>query len=166
MGGGEITPHEAAGLDTGTKDCAIRLGWEELITVTGRPYFLNHDTDVKTLVNTRIATDANLLPSKTAVILDRDPLPAGWEARRTTNADGGEGRVYFVDHNKRETFWDDPRLGLGQKREEDLKENGGLPKGWEVKWNEKGRKYFVDHNERTTTWIDPRVGVKSTNGAI
>jgi hypothetical protein len=34
MGGGEITPHEAAGLDIGktTKDCAIRSGCEEPIT--------------------------------------------------------------------------------------------------------------------------------------
>ena len=127
---------------------------------------LNRDTDAQTLDNPHVPTDRNLLPSKTAVILEGDPLPAGWEARRTTNADGDEGRVYFVDHNKRETSWDDPRLGLDQKREDDLNENGGLPKGWEVKWNEKGRKYFVDHNERTTTWIDPRVGVKASNGAI
>jgi hypothetical protein len=63
----------------------------------------------------------------------------------------------------KETSWDDPRLGLDQKREDDLNENGGLPKGLEVEWNEKGRKYFVDHNERTTTWIDPRVGMKSPN---
>jgi hypothetical protein len=166
MGGGEITPHEAAGLDTATKDCAIRLGWEEKIPITGRPGFFNHDAHTKTSGDPQTSTDGSLSPSKTAVILEGDPLPAGWEARRTANTDGSEERVYFVDHNKRETSWDDPRLGLDQKREEDLKENGGLPKGWEVKWNEKGRKYFVDHNEKTTTWIDPRVGVTNPNGAI
>jgi hypothetical protein len=34
MGGGEITPHEAAGLDIGktAKDCAIRTRCEESIT--------------------------------------------------------------------------------------------------------------------------------------
>jgi hypothetical protein len=65
--------------------------------------------------------------------------------------------VYFVNHNNRETSWDDPRSGILEKWEEDVKQHGELPKGWEVKWGEGGRKYFVNHNERKTTWDDPRV---------
>lgn len=33
------------------------------------------------------------------------PLPPGWELRRTS-----EGKNYFIDHNKRTTTWEDPRL--------------------------------------------------------
>ncbi|KZV71710.1 hypothetical protein PENSPDRAFT_650415 [Peniophora sp. CONT] len=33
------------------------------------------------------------------------PLPPGWEQRLAPN-----GRTYYVDHNRRLTTWDDPRL--------------------------------------------------------
>ena len=35
---------------------------------------------------------------------DEDPLPEGWEARRTNN-----GRAFYIDHNTRTTTWEDPR---------------------------------------------------------
>ena len=35
---------------------------------------------------------------------DEDPLPEGWEARRTK-----DGRAFYVDHNTRTTTWEDPR---------------------------------------------------------
>eukprot|EP01059_Diplonema_ambulator_P035964 TRINITY_DN8735_c0_g1_i1.p1 TRINITY_DN8735_c0_g1~~TRINITY_DN8735_c0_g1_i1.p1 ORF type:complete len:766 (+),score=116.55 TRINITY_DN8735_c0_g1_i1:92-2389(+) len=33
-----------------------------------------------------------------------EPLPAGWEIRSTD-----DGRVYFIDHNTKQTTWNDPR---------------------------------------------------------
>ena len=43
--------------------------------------------------------------------MQEDPLPEGWEMRYTE-----EGVRYFVDHNTRETTFQDPR--------------GGPAKGW------------------------------------
>ena len=44
-----------------------------------------------------------------------------------------------------------------EKREEEPRENGELPKMWVANWIESGRKCFVDHNAKRTTWDDPRV---------
>ncbi|XP_065064994.1 E3 ubiquitin-protein ligase Itchy-like [Rhopilema esculentum] len=75
------------------------------------------------------------------------PLPPGWEKRVHDS-----GRVYFVDHNTRQTQWEDPRttgiLGSAQP----------LPAGWEMRYTPEGLPYFVDHNTRTTTFTDPRTG--------
>lgn len=61
----------------------------------------------------------------------------GWEARADRT-----GRLYFVDHVRKCTSWEDPRP---------------LPMGWECKLDEKlKRKYFVDHSTRSTSWTDPR----------
>lgn len=50
--------------------------------------------------------------------------------------------MYFVDHVRKCTSWDDPRP---------------LPPGWECKSDDKlKRKYYVDHNSKSTTWNDPR----------
>eukprot|EP00038_Savillea_parva_P031878 m.91522 g.91522 ORF g.91522 m.91522 type:complete len:176 (+) comp9908_c0_seq3:145-672(+) len=37
-------------------------------------------------------------------------LPPGWEGR----LDKTSGRVYFIDHNTKQTTWDDPRLSMPQ----------------------------------------------------
>lgn len=64
-------------------------------------------------------------------------LPHGWEARQDRT-----GRIYYVDHTRKCTTWDDPRP---------------MPPGWEMKMDEKmKRRYFVDHNTRSTSWNDPR----------
>ncbi len=59
-----------------------------------------------------------------------------------------------MNHNKRETSWQDPRYAA--KWEEDVKEKGGPPKGWEIMWTKKGLQCFVNHNERKTAWDDLR----------
>jgi len=157
MGGGEITPHEAATLSSAASNAPLPPGWEMKTTPTGRPYFIDHNTRDTTFQDPHTPSAPIELPGNISVTLEGDPLPAGWEARRTPDVDGSEGRVYFVNHNKRETSWHDPRSGILEKWEEDAKEKGELPKGWEVKWGEDGKKYFVDHNERKTTRDDPRV---------
>lgn len=85
----------------------------------------------------------NELASKTAVP-QPDSLPTGWESRLADN-----GRVYFVDHNRRTTTWLDPSKTYPPQPD-------NLPKGWEISWADNGRTYFVDHNTRITTWEDPR----------
>ena len=36
---------------------------------------------------------------------DLGPLPEGWEERVHT-----DGRIFFIDHNTRQTQWEDPRI--------------------------------------------------------
>ena len=74
-----------------------------------------------------------------------DTMPPGWESRLTD-----DGKMYFVDHNRRTTTWLDPRKNGAWKFSIDM------PIGWETRHAEGGRTYFVDHNTRTTTWGDPR----------
>jgi E3 ubiquitin-protein ligase NEDD4 len=38
--------------------------------------------------------------------LEEEPLPSGWEQRRAR-----DGRIFFIDHNRRKTQWEDPRTG-------------------------------------------------------
>ena len=79
-------------------------------------------------------------PAPKEPIPQLDSLPTGWESRID------EGRVYFVDHNRRTTTWLDPRKSLLDN----------LPIGWEKRLADNGKTYYVDHNTRTTTWEHPR----------
>lgn len=84
------------------------------------------------------------------------PLPAGWEERRAP-----DGRLYYVDHNNRQTSWIDPRRAnqpsAGQAIVPRFSNLGPLPTGWDMRLSADGRVYFIDHNTRTTTWDDPRL---------
>ena len=44
-----------------------------------------------------------------SMVLEEEPLPTGWEMRLTE-----DGRQYFVDHNTRQTTFQDPRPGAKQ----------------------------------------------------
>ena len=81
------------------------------------------------------------------------------------------GRMFFINHNKRETTWIDPRSGQAsemppqnglvnspssvsianaailekrRKVEDDL---GPLPEGWEERVHSDGRIFFIDHSK-------------------
>jgi E3 ubiquitin-protein ligase NEDD4 len=149
MGGGETFPHAAARASA----AALPPGWESSTTPDGRPYFIDHNTHTTTFQDPHLPTDPNMPKDWVAVTLEGEPLPAGWEARRKINADGEEGRLYFLDHNKKKTSWDDPRHRLLEDREG---EKGELPASWEERWKEDGKKYYVDHNTKMTSWDDPR----------
>ena len=84
-------------------------------------------------------------PAPKAPTPQLDLMPPGWESRLTN-----DGKLYFIDHNRRTTTWVDPR------KNEAWKLSVGLPSGWEIRQTEEGRTYFVDHHTRTTTWEAPR----------
>lgn len=75
-----------------------------------------------------------------------DELPSGWEERVTT-----DGKVYYANHESRETQWKHPVTG----KKKYVK--GELPLGWERKVNEDGTVYFADHENKKTTFTDPRL---------
>ncbi|KAG6461609.1 hypothetical protein O3G_MSEX012740 [Manduca sexta] len=98
-------------------------------------------------------------------------LPPGWSMQRAPN-----GRIFFIDHNKKTTTWIDPRTGCasslptpagaggaggaagaGGAGAADADELGALPEGWEERVHTDGRIFFIDHNTRTTQWEDPRL---------
>ena len=75
-----------------------------------------------------------------------DELPSGWEERVTV-----DGKVYYANHESRETQWKHPVTGKKKKVK------GELPLGWERKVNDNGLVYFVDHENHKTTFTDPRL---------
>lgn len=77
---------------------------------------------------------------------DQRPLPFGWD-RATTD----DGKVYFVNHQKKITTWNHPIDSITS--DVDL----GLPPGWELRKTGGGRSFYLDHNAGVTTWVDPRV---------
>nr|AKH40186.1 ocelliless [Chironomus riparius] len=88
-------------------------------------------------------------------------LPPGWSMQVAPN-----GRVFFIDHQRKTTSWVDPRTGsaspmpnavqntIEERQEDNL---GPLPEGWEERVHIDGRIFFIDHNTRTTQWEDPRL---------
>jgi hypothetical protein len=66
------------------------------------------------------------------------PLPAGWSWK----VDATSKRPYFLNHIRKQTFWDDPRP---------------LPYRWAIKEDpNKKRKYYLNHELKATQWEDPR----------
>jgi len=154
-------PHKPAAC--APSNALLPSGWEMKTTETGISYFVDHNTGDTTFQDPRTPSTSIRTLQDILVTPEGDPLPAGWEARRKLNVDGSEGQIYFVNHNKRETSWLDPRSGNLEHAGEDVEETRGLPKGWEVKWGKGGKKYYVNHNERKTTWDDPRVEAPSSS---
>ncbi|XP_063066703.1 E3 ubiquitin-protein ligase NEDD4-like isoform X7 [Engraulis encrasicolus] len=90
-------------------------------------------------------------------------LPPGWEMRIAPN-----GRPFFIDHNSRNTTWEDPRLKypihMRTKASLDPGDLGPLPPGWEERVHADGRTFYIDHNTRNTQWEDPRLQSPAITG--
>ncbi|XP_060917929.1 E3 ubiquitin-protein ligase NEDD4-like isoform X3 [Labrus mixtus] len=90
-------------------------------------------------------------------------LPPGWEMRIAPN-----GRPFFIDHNSRNTTWEDPRLKypvhLRNKNSMEPGELGPLPPGWEERIHSDGRTFYIDHNTKNTQWEDPRLQSPAITG--
>ncbi|TSY69829.1 E3 ubiquitin-protein ligase NEDD4-like [Bagarius yarrelli] len=110
-------------------------GWEMRIAPNGRPFFIDHNSRTTTWVrltrahthtHTHTHDDRSVSLPRTLVKRQEDPrlkypvhmrakaaldpgdlgpLPPGWEER--VHADG---RTFYIDHNTKNTQWEDPRL--------------------------------------------------------
>ena len=79
------------------------------VAPNGRLFFINHNDKKTTWVDPRSGRPS-ALPVQSNVPNrchedDLGPLPEGWEERVHT-----DGRIFFIDHNTRQTQWEDPRI--------------------------------------------------------
>jgi len=84
-------------------------GWTMQVAPNGRVFFINHVDKKTTWVDPRTGRPSPL-PQQSNVPNrrhedDLGPLPEGWEERVHT-----DGRIFFIDHNTRQTQWEDPRI--------------------------------------------------------
>lgn len=156
-----VRPTLPAGVKPSLEDyIPLPRGWE--YRSYPRPHFVDHN-------------------SKTSHMTDPRPLPENWDQRindkgvaffvdhlhqrtqwhhpcdgkkaaaiETKRAD--DGRTYYLNHDTKESSWDNPLLrpGFFGVRGE------GLPPGVEKNFTADGREYYLDHRNKTTTWDPPR----------
>ncbi|MGH0121467.1 UNVERIFIED_CONTAM: hypothetical protein FKN15_023765 [Acipenser sinensis] len=79
------------------------------------------------------------------------PLPAGWEETRDY-----DGRVFYIDHNTRQTSWIDPRDRITKPLTFADCVGDELPLGWEVVYDQQIGVYYIDHINKITQIEDPR----------
>ncbi|XP_058270737.1 E3 ubiquitin-protein ligase NEDD4-like isoform X4 [Hemibagrus wyckioides] len=80
-------------------------GWEMRIAPNGRPFFIDHNSRTTTWEDPRLKYPVHMRAKATLDPGDLGPLPPGWEER--VHADG---RTFYIDHNTKNTQWEDPRL--------------------------------------------------------
>ncbi|KAL2099632.1 hypothetical protein ACEWY4_004026 [Coilia grayii] len=80
-------------------------GWEMRIAPNGRPFFIDHNSRTTTWEDPRLKYPIHMRTKASLDPGDLGPLPPGWEER--VHADG---RTFYIDHNTRNTQWEDPRL--------------------------------------------------------
>ncbi|XP_063306154.1 protein WWC3 isoform X2 [Pelobates fuscus] len=79
------------------------------------------------------------------------PLPAGWEEARDY-----DGRLFYIDHNTRQTSWIDPRDRITKPLTFADCVGNELPLGWEIVYDQQIGVYYMDHINQITQIEDPR----------
>ncbi|XP_036082342.1 protein WWC3 isoform X5 [Rousettus aegyptiacus] len=79
------------------------------------------------------------------------PLPAGWEEARDY-----DGRIFYIDHNTRQTSWIDPRDRITKPLTFADCVGDELPLGWETVYDKQIGIYYMDHINKLTQIEDPR----------
>uniref|UniRef100_UPI003AAED026 E3 ubiquitin-protein ligase NEDD4-like isoform X5 n=1 Tax=Centroberyx gerrardi TaxID=166262 RepID=UPI003AAED026 len=80
-------------------------GWEMRIAPNGRPFFIDHNSRVTTWEDPRLKYPVHMRNKNSMEPGDLGPLPPGWEERVHS-----DGRTFYIDHNTKNTQWEDPRL--------------------------------------------------------
>ncbi|XP_069495177.1 protein WWC3, partial [Ambystoma mexicanum] len=79
------------------------------------------------------------------------PLPPGWEEARDY-----DGRIFYIDHNTRQTSWIDPRDRITKPLTFADCIGDELPLGWEIVYDQQIGVYYMDHIKQVTQIEDPR----------
>ncbi|XP_026152946.1 E3 ubiquitin-protein ligase NEDD4-like isoform X3 [Mastacembelus armatus] len=80
-------------------------GWEMRIAPNGRPFFIDHNSRTTTWEDPRLKYPVHMRNKNSMEPGDLGPLPPGWEERVHS-----DGRTFYIDHNTKNTQWEDPRL--------------------------------------------------------
>ncbi|TRY90153.1 hypothetical protein DNTS_033341 [Danionella cerebrum] len=81
------------------------VGWEVRSAPNGRPFFIDHNTKSTTWDDPRLKVPIQMRRRVSLDPTDLGPLPPGWEERVHS-----DGRIFYIDHNTKNTQWEDPRL--------------------------------------------------------
>ncbi|XP_060699159.1 protein WWC2-like isoform X1 [Hemiscyllium ocellatum] len=79
------------------------------------------------------------------------PLPDGWEEARDY-----DGKVFYIDHNTKQTSWIDPRDRFTKPLTFADCVGDELPLGWEDAYDPQIGIFYIDHINKTTQLEDPR----------
>ncbi|XP_050691855.1 E3 ubiquitin-protein ligase Nedd-4-like isoform X2 [Eriocheir sinensis] len=94
---------------TSGSDETLPRGWTSQVAPNGRVFFIDHINKQTTWIDPRSGMPSSppnqRHPSNWRHEDELGPLPEGWEQRVHT-----DGRIFFIDHKKRTTTWEDPRL--------------------------------------------------------
>lgn len=97
---------------TNPSSAGLPAGWSMQVAPNGRVFFIDHTHKSTTWIDPRTNQPSqvpkrNNIPNRlrNTYVDDLGPLPDGWEERVHS-----DGRIFFIDHNKRTTQWEDPRL--------------------------------------------------------
>uniref|UniRef100_A0A7N6C2L1 E3 ubiquitin-protein ligase NEDD4-like n=1 Tax=Anabas testudineus TaxID=64144 RepID=A0A7N6C2L1_ANATE len=88
-----------------TQQSFLPPGWEMRIAPNGRPFFIDHNSRATTWEDPRLKYPVYMRNKNSMEPGDLGPLPPGWEERVHT-----DGRTFYIDHNTKNTQWEDPRL--------------------------------------------------------
>ncbi|XP_067104674.1 E3 ubiquitin-protein ligase NEDD4 isoform X2 [Osmerus mordax] len=80
-------------------------GWEVRSAPNGRPFFIDHNTKTTSWEEPRLKIPVHMRKRPSLDPTDLGPMPPGWEERVHS-----DGRIFYIDHNTKNTQWDDPRL--------------------------------------------------------
>ncbi|KAB7505972.1 E3 ubiquitin-protein ligase Nedd-4 [Armadillidium nasatum] len=104
------TSHTTVGQTKSTSnDESLPKGWTSQVAPNGRVFFIDHLNKQTTWIDPRSGMPSSppnqRHPTNWRHEDELGPLPEGWEQRVHT-----DGRTFFIDHKKRTTTWEDPRL--------------------------------------------------------
>ncbi|CAN9504289.1 unnamed protein product [Ophioblennius macclurei] len=88
-----------------TQQSFLPPGWEMRIAPNGRPFFIDHNSRTTTWEDPRLKYPVHMRNKNSMEPGELGPLPPGWEERVHT-----DGRTFYIDHNTKNTQWEDPRL--------------------------------------------------------
>ncbi|XP_069369485.1 E3 ubiquitin-protein ligase NEDD4-like isoform X5 [Paralichthys olivaceus] len=93
-----------------TQQSFLPPGWEMRIAPNGRPFFIDHNSRATTWEDPRLKYPVHMRNKNSMEPGELGPLPnlpeePGWEERVHS-----DGRTFYIDHNTKNTQWEDPRL--------------------------------------------------------
>ncbi|KAM3624841.1 uncharacterized protein V6R79_002559 [Siganus canaliculatus] len=101
----EESPQHTTSPESTYESGFLPAGWEVRSAPNGRPFFIDHNTKTTTWGDPRLKIPVQQRRRASLDPNDLGPMPPGWEERVHS-----DGRIFYIDHNTRNTQWDDPRL--------------------------------------------------------